>query len=109
MEVGRMEENKNLSLAEKIEKLILDNNKQVLSRLDRLEEGQGGLMEGQRELMEGQRELKNGQKRLEAKVDAVHPSLKKEITATAYAIKDDIKDKVDEHLRLAHAGAMRSS
>jgi uncharacterized protein YjbJ (UPF0337 family) len=87
-EKGKAEE-----LVDRIEKLIVDGNKEVLERIGKVEE----------RLEEAKLELKDDIKSVENKLDAVHTSLKNEIRVTAYAVKDEIKEKIDDHVRLAHA------
>ena len=50
--------------------------------------------------------LDNKISNLDKKIDMVHASLKDEIKVTAFILKDEIKEvkvKLDEHMRLAHA------
>jgi len=99
------EEEKTMNLVDKIEKLITGGNKEIIDRIDRLENGQKKLEGGQRELID-----RVG--RLEDKLESVHSSLKTEISVTAVAVKETVKeeikrveDKLDLHMRQpAHAG-----
>jgi septation ring formation regulator EzrA len=87
----------------KIEKLIVDGNKEVLKRLDKLEEGQ-------RSLEDGQKTLVDGQQRLERKVDRIDNTLNATTHASYGLLTDvqkdvkEVKDTLDKHVRLpAHA------
>lgn len=98
-----MAEEKTKTSLEKIEKLILDGNKEVLGRLDKLEEGQ-------RELGEGQRELREGQQRLDQKVERISKTLDATAQASYSLLTDvqkdvkEVKGKLEEHTRQpAHA------
>jgi uncharacterized phage infection (PIP) family protein YhgE len=118
-----MEEDKSKSLIDKIEGLIVDGQKVVLERLDRLEDGQrkleggqrkleGGqrkLEDGQRKLEDGQRKLEDGQRKLEdgqreivQTIKAAHASLKKEIETTSGLLDFGIKE-VDKKVEMVKA------
>jgi len=81
----------------KIEKLIVDGQKEVLDRISNVEN----------ELVEVKSDvhgLKSDVQRLDKKIDHVHISLKNEIKATAYAIKDIIDEHIKLPANLAYAG-----
>ena len=90
MPAGRQED-KTMDLADKIERLINDGNKEVLERIGNLETGQN----------EFRAEMGEMEKRIGNKIDAVHANLKTEIKVTADALKDDFKEKIEDHVRLA--------
>lgn len=89
-----MEENRMKTTLEKIEKLIVDGQREVLTKIGNLDDRQG-------RLEDGFIRLEAGQQRLEEKIDTVHVSLKKEIVSTAKVLDYDIKEigrKLDEHV-----------
>ena len=96
------EEEKTTSLLNKIEKLIVDGQKEILDRVGNLEHGQKEVIDKLEKVEGGLVKVEKRVDSLDKKLDAVHDSLKTEIKVTAYAIKDEIKDKIHEHLRLAH-------
>lgn len=97
------ETGKGLDLARKIEKLIVDANKEVINRVEKkLDETKYEL----RQEMSGlKQELRQGIGKLDKKIDAVHTSLKQEISTTAgildYGIKE-LDKKLEEHVRMPH-------
>lgn len=101
-----MAEDKNLVLAKKIEKLIVDGNKDVLGRFDRLE---ANFSQRLGTLEEGQKAVIDLIKRLDSKVDKV--DRKHDVSAQAqYDLMQDvkkgvgeIKEKLETHLRVPHA------
>ena len=102
--MGEMDMNE---IVVKIEKLITNGQKELLSRLDRLEAGQQNLEVGQKNLESGLHNLEAGFKRLDNKIDIVHENLKSEIATTAkvldYSIKE-LGEKLDVHMKQpAHA------
>jgi len=95
------------TLIERIEKLIVDGQKEVLGRLDRLGGRMDGL-DGRMDRLDGRMDgLEGGLRKLDKKVDVVHSSLKNEIQIAGLALKDDIREldeKLDAHMKLpAHA------
>ena len=84
-----MGEDKMKSNLDKIEKLIVDGQKEVLGKINRLEEGQ--------------KKLEEGQKRIENKLNQIDK--KHDNTATAlYGLLQDTKKDLDAHIRQpAHA------
>jgi uncharacterized protein YdcH (DUF465 family) len=91
-----MEEEKTINLADRIEKLITGGNREVLDRIGKVVER---LEDVKLELKD---DIKRAENNLNQKLDAVHISLKNEIRVTGYALKDEIKDRVADHVRLAH-------
>ena len=117
-----MEDDKNKTLVDKIEKLIEAGQKKVLERLDGLEAGQKKLEVGQTrleagvskleagvsKLESGQANLQSGLKNLEVRqsrledgqkvivetIKTVHASLKNEIMVTGTAVKETIRDEL---------------
>jgi len=98
-----MAEDKKIDLAEKIEKLIVDGQKEIM-------DGMASQFQTMKdEFRQGQESLK---KEILGKLDSVHSSLKTEISVTAVAVKETVKeeiklveDKLDLHMRQpAHAG-----
>jgi len=90
-------------LVKKIEKLIVDGNKEVLERIGRLEDGQ-------RELKDGQKDLSYEIKAVDKKVDTIDKKIDTNTNALYGLLKDVQKDvknvcgKLDEHIRQpAHA------
>ena len=101
-----MAEEKDKSLAERIEGLIVDGQQKVLDRVAEVESNLGrriGAVE------DGQMGLETGQKKIMEKMEAVHASLKNEIKVTGWALTDkieeakkEVKEKIEEHARLPH-------
>lgn len=79
---------------DKIEKLIVDGQKEVLEKVGKVEERLGGVEE----------KLGKAEERLDKKISAVHASLKNEIKVTAFVLKDELGKKIDqkleEHMRI---------
>ena len=119
-----MAEEEEKLMLNKIEKLILDGNKEVLGRLDKLEDGQNEVLgrldkleDGQNEVLgrldkleDGQRTLEKGQQQLDQKAERIS----KTFDATAQAsyglltdVQKDIKEvkgRLNEHMcQPAHA------
>jgi exonuclease VII small subunit len=101
---------KEKTLVDQIEKLIVDGNKEILRRLDGLENGQMTLEAGQRALEVGQKTLEEGQKRLEFKVDKLSGIIDATAKASYGLLTDvrnevkEVKDTLNKHVRLpAHA------
>ena len=91
-EKGRAEK-----LLDTIEKLILDGNKEVIEQVGKkIDETKIELRQEIKGVGSSLRQELGG------KIDAVHLSLKNEIRVTGYALKDEIKDRITEHVRLAH-------
>ena len=81
---------------EKIEKLIVDGQKEVLGKIGQVE---SSLRQVESSLRQEIQETKEG---LNEKIDLVHSSLKNEIATTAKVLDYDIKEvgrKLDAHVR----------
>ncbi len=69
-------ENKEMPLAGRIEKLIVDGQKEVVGRLDKLEAGQKQLEAGQKEIITRLGKLESEMKEIKFTVNAIDTALK---------------------------------
>ena len=86
-----MTEEKARTTLEKIESLIVGGQKEVLDKIARVETSLRGEIQEVRGEVQA---VRGGLNKLDKKVDAVHSSLKKEIIATATAVKYDLDTRV---------------
>jgi len=103
-----MAENKKAEFAERIEKLIVDGQKEVLQGILQLQDGQkeildrvGLLEEGQKRLVDSQNQIIEGVRKIDKKHDtntiATHDlmqDVKKDVA--------EVKEKLEVHLRIPH-------
>lgn len=100
-----MSEEKEKSLPERIEALLIDGQKEVFERFDRLDEGQKGIVTRIERLEEGQKQLATDVNKLDKKQDLYYKMLDydiKEVGKKADDIRENVKrveDKLEVHLR----------
>ena len=89
----------------KIEGLIVDGQKEVLDRIDKVESSLSDVKSSLRDVESTLRqEIRETKEELEKKIDQAHSSLKSEISTTAKILDFGIKEvghRLDEHLRVA--------